>query len=478
MSLVSSLLLRSLRKHPSHACINALTYLDLHNLVIKKQEILASHKIQPHDRVVVMTDTKAPQQLAMMIAAWEAGAVVVPLADSQSKVVLPRIQADLVMEQNGRIFSPSQKRPRPLLPAVTTPKDPAVIMFTSGTTSEPRGVVLSHDNITSNLAMLDLRYQDYIQPTDRSFSVLPWHHCYGMVCELLFMMNRGAHVCVPTTHGLRPTRLMGEIRWNRPTLMFTVPKMLERIIHSGLPRFLCRPLLFGTQLRMMSVGGAYCSPRLLARAQQLLQIPVYQGYGLTETGPMVSLNSPEEYNPESVGKPLKGVELSVGKEGEIIVCSPSVMKGYFSHIDPSTNQVQVEVSESSPACFPTGDRGRIDEEGFVFIEGRLGTRFKLTNGKFIDPVVVESVIMENCPRLEQVVIIPEEDMRGSICLFYSSCDTSVEAILLRISHSLQAYEIPRRVYRMRSPLTVQSGLLSLKLEPRRPVIRKIWPSLV
>lgn len=474
---LSSLLLKSIIKNHTRPCINQFTYSNLWNRIQHHSQTLKTISIQPKDRIVIQTNIKTIDHVAMMIAAWDYRAVVASLSAEPHPSIIPKIKPTLTMDSFGSIHCHGQFIKKNVKTDFHCENDPCLILFTSGSTAIPKGVVLSHKNIVSNLQMIKTLYQDNICPEDRSFSILPWHHCYGLVCELLYMIKIGGHIVVPS-NSKNP---IPEIKWSRPTLLFTVPKMLERIKKSAwntnYTSKMLKYYLFGDQLRMMSVGGSYCSSELIEHFDERFQIPIYQGFGMTETSPMISLNSPNAQKIGSVGKPLTDVKIKIDYDEQILVRSPSLMLGYLDEIDDkNTIKTNLPVAEG---WFPTGDKGYMDSEGYLFIKGRIKHEYKLSNGKYVNPGYLESLLLSS-PSFDQVLVIPSDNMDYNVCLVYTklSVNQAIQEVDKICQGKIEKYEIPRKVFLLQAPFSVENGLLSIKLEPKRQEILKVWKNLI
>jgi long-chain acyl-CoA synthetase len=490
---LSMRLMVSMLEHAKRPCINQISYGQIQKLSDNYVNILTTLRVQPNDRIGILCSKKSPHQVAMMLAGWRKSAIIVPLPDDPHPGILPLVRPRVVLTPDFQITVPKdvhdlEKISAPSFTQTQTGDErPALILFTSGSTAAPKGVVLTHKNIISNLDMISTLYDPSdINCYDVSFSILPWYHCYGLVCELLFLMTRGARLCVP----YHPRNPMPEMKWIRPTVLFTVPKMLERLYKSEwnalLPASLLRHAVWGNRLRMMSVGGSHCPKHIVEFFQDQYSTPIYEGYGMTESSPMIALNGPQpkDYRIGSVGKPLKGVETRIDPiTKEIQVRSPSLMKGYLSSIDPLTRQIEthpLDLVEGS--WFPTGDKGYLDEQGFLYVMGRLKSEYKLSNGKYVNPEHIESCLLQSS-MIEQVLVMadPETNARN-ICLVVLKENAKPEdtgPLLKEIQHlcvrgSVLSYEIPSRVYVLQEPFSVENGLLSLKMEPRRKEIESRW----
>ncbi len=330
-------------------------------------------------------------------------------------------------------------RKEPVDPIDPEPKDTACLIYTSGTTGNPKGVILSHGNITSNINAVQNMLP--IGSEDRSLSFLPWAHSFGHTCELHVMISRGASIALAEAID----KIVANLAEVHPTLLFSVPRIFNRIydgvnkqmtekpamiqslFHAGIraatkkrkgesPSFgesLALPIAksiifgkivdkFGGRLKYAFSGGAALS-REVAEFIDALGITVYEGYGLTETSPIATANRPGAHRIGSVGKPIDDVKIVIdksqtsadAKDGEIVIYGPNVMQGYFNR--PEEN----EAVFTKDGGFRTGDLGYVDDDGFLYITGRLKELYKLQNGKYVAPAPLEervklSPFIANC----------------------------------------------------------------------------------
>ncbi|AKT39261.1 AMP-dependent synthetase/ligase [Chondromyces crocatus] len=313
------------------------------------------------------------------------------------------------------------------VPAIKpTPEDTACLIYTSGTTGNPKGVILTHGNICSNINAVHACFP--LNAEDRSLSFLPWAHSFGHTCELHAFLSLGASMAlaeavdkiVPNLAEVKPTVLVSVPRiFNRiydgvNKQMAAKPAVVRNLFHAGiriatkkrngealslgdkLNFALANKIVFskirqkfGGRLKYAVSGGAALS-REVAEFIDGLGIKVFEGYGLTETSPIISANRPDAHRIGSVGKLIDGVKVIIDKtesgdpkHGEIVVTGPNVMKGY--HNRPEENQAVFTTDK----CFRTGDLGYIDEEGFLYITGRIKEQYKLENGKYVAPAPLE-----------------------------------------------------------------------------------------
>jgi long-chain acyl-CoA synthetase len=312
----------------------------------------------------------------------------------------------------------------------------ATIVYTSGTTGRPKGVMLSHWNILFNCdSALDVVQ---ILPDDLLLSFLPLSHTFERTVGYYIPMMVGATVA----YARSIPQLGDDLQTVRPTLLISVPRIYERVynkVQAGLaekspiatwlfntavdigwarfehrqgragwkPSLLLWPLFdrlvagkimakLGGRMRMAASGGAPLPPQI-ARVFIGLGLPLIQGYGLTETSPILTANPVDDNDPSSVGIPLRGLELKIGENEELVARGPSIMLGYWDNPE-ATRQVI-----DSEGWFHTGDKAKI-ENNHVYITGRLKEIIVLANGEKVPPADMEMAISLD-PLFEQVLVI-------------------------------------------------------------------------
>lgn len=291
-----------------------------------------------------------------------------------------------------------------------------ILLFTSGTTSASKAVMLSHRNICINL--MSMCQMIDIKPSDTFLSVLPLHHTYECTCGFLCPIYRGATVAV--CEGLR--HIVKNLQESHATIILVVPLMVEmfykRIMKSAtsdpklakkfnmglkLSRAMCKIGIdrrrkifdkvhqnFGGQLRLIIAGGAAIDPAIL-QGMRDLGFGTLQGYGLTECAPILALNRDVQYKNESAGLPLPGIEVRIIDKdengiGEIIGRGPNVMIGYYENPEATAAAIDAD------GFFHTGDLGYLDADGFVIITGRKKNVIVTKNGKNIYPEEIEYLL--------------------------------------------------------------------------------------
>ncbi len=379
------------------------------------------------------------------------------------------------------------------------PDDLATIVYTSGTTGRPKGVMLTHRNIVSNVHAALKAIP--VHASDRFLSFLPLSHMFERTAGYYLSLQAGAQ----TVYARGISLLAEDIREQRPSVFISVPRIFERIhaalqaampagslkrrlfdkaVDIGWKRFnrnaawhenLLWPLLrmlvadklrgrFGGRLRLVVVGGAAFAPNL-ARVFIGLGLPILQGYGLTETAPVLAANRLGDNDPVSVGRALEGVELRCDKSGELLARGPNIMRGYWNN-----PQATAEVIDED-GWFHTGDLARI-RDGRVYITGRLKEIIVLSNGEKVPPTDAEQAILADSV-FEQVMLIGEGRAKLGL-LVVSSIENEAE-LCARANRQLHGFPGYARIYhiaRLSEPWTVENGLLTLTQKLKRKQIEQ------
>lgn len=288
--------------------------------------------------------------------------------------------------QRGRQALPKLREELDRRQAALTPDALATIMYTSGTTGDPKGVMLTHGNLVSN-ACACLEASPY-EPGSILLSWLPYSHIYARLAEHYESLVSGILVCLAES----ADTVVQNLAEVMPTHMCAVPRFYEKVlaaVASPDPAVTAKKLkmLFGPRMDWLSSGGAPLS-QPVAAAFQAAGLLLLQGYGLTESSPVISFNRKTCHKLGTVGKPIPGVEVKIAPDGEVLTRGPHVMKGYW-------NNPQATAAAIQDGWLHTGDLGSLDAEGFLTITGRKKEMMVLSNGKKVVPPNLEGLLAAN-----------------------------------------------------------------------------------
>ena len=344
------------------------------------------------------------------------------------------------LEKSGAELGSAKPELFSQLAAQAQPEDLATIIYTSGTTGEPKGVMLTHHNLVSNVLSSGKVFG--LRPDDVALSFLPLSHVFERTVLYIYM-SFGVQICY--ARGVET--VAEDIKEVRPTVVTAVPRLFERIystinkraaeappmkqkifhravevgrqvamlkdqgksvpLRLAMELKLLDKLVFtkwreavGGRIRFFVAGGAALSPEL-AYIFAGAGIMILQGYGLTETSPVVSFNRPTKNRIGTIGTEIPGVKVKVAEDGELLVQGDNVMQGYYKMPDESERCLQ---RYSDGVWFHTGDIGTIDAEGYIRITDRKKDLLKTSLGKYIAPQPIENMI-RTIPMVEQAIVI-------------------------------------------------------------------------
>jgi long-chain acyl-CoA synthetase len=281
--------------------------------------------------------------------------------------------------------------------AALGPSDLATIMYTSGTTGNPKGVMLTHGNLLSNAAAV--LEASPLGPDAILLSWLPYSHIYARTVDHYQVLLAGTVLCLAESGETVVQNL--EDAW--PTHLTAVPRFYEKVltsVASATPAETSRRLrdTFGPRIDWLSCGGAPL-PRPVAEAYHAAGLLLLQGYGLTESSPVITFNRKTHYKIESVGVPVPGVEVATAADGEILSRGPHIMAGYWNNPGATAEAIR-------DGWLYTGDLGRLDADGFLTITGRKKEILVLSNGKKVAPAYLEGLLLaDEC--IDQAVVCGE-----------------------------------------------------------------------
>jgi long-chain acyl-CoA synthetase len=419
--------------------------------------------------------------------------------------------------------------------ALAVTKDQLVtLIYTSGTTGNPKGVMLTHDNVHSNVMATNTSLQ--VDTHDTALSFLPLSHIFERSGDY-FMFANGVSIVYAESIDTVPLN-MSEVR---PTLMMSVPRLYEKIyarvlenaVASGglkkniffwakrvgervadekfagrapggllaLQASLADRLVFsklrarmGGRMRFFVSGGAPLSTEI-AKFFYSAGLPILEGYGLTETSPVITCNTLQNYRLGSVGRPIPGVEVSIAKDGEILTRGPHVMKGYYNN-----PQATREVIDDG-GWFATGDIGEL-QDGYLRITDRKKDIIVTAGGKNIAPQPIESklktnkyvsqaVMIGDKRKFPSVLIVPNWDQLDkwaasqgivwtaraellAMPTIHAKMEKEVQQTLTGVAH----YEMPKKVALLEHDFSIERGELTPKLSVKRRVIDKTYKELI
>lgn len=446
--------------------------------------------------------------------------VVMDAAETAHAVQMQRLMHDGPKEQDAQLNSAAR---------TIAPDDLATIIYTSGTTGTPKGAMLTHGNMASNIAFSLSGFT--VRSGEISISFLPLSHVTARHVDLA-MLSRGVTLAYVSSLDQLPQALL-EVR---PTIFVGVPRVYEKvhgqvdikakgfpkkwiyrwalsvgrahrdeILADRTPRSLawrvCNRLVYskvraglGGRSEVFISGGAPLG-RELAEWYADIGIRIDEGYGLTETSPVIAVNSPQAHKLGTVGKILPNIEVRTAEDGEILVRGPSVFKGYW-------HQPQETKAALLDGWFKTGDIGKLDADGFLSITDRKKDLIKTSGGKFIAPqplenslkhnaLIAEAVIMGDKRKFPAVLVAPYfpvlEDWARANQVTFSSREDLVahakvkalyEGIVGDVNRNLARYEQLKKVILVAEEFSTENGALTASMKLRRRVVEERYRSRI
>lgn len=409
-----------------------------------------------------------------------------------------------------------------------SPDDLATLIYTSGTTGEPRGVMLSHGNIASNVAAAMTAFE--LTSADECLSFLPLCHIFERMAGYYCMLAAGAVI----NYATNVDSVAAELVEVRPTVLMSVPRLyekihdrvVERVQQSGAvsqrlfawargvgdrrvaAQLAARPLSVvdasawrvadtlvfaklrqrtGGRIRFCVSGGAPLNPDI-CRFFLAAGITLLEGYGLTETSPVIAVNTMSCLRPGTVGPPLPGVGVRIAADGEILARGPGIMRGYWNRADATADAVDAD------GWFHTGDIGAIDEDGYLRITDRKKDLIKTSGGKYIAPQPIEAALRQNRfiasavmlgdgRRFPIMLLVPDFDVLRAWMtgkgMAYTDADTAVEVLAVREKierearkslRDLAQFEAPKKFLILSHDFSIESGELTPTLKVKRRIV--------
>ena len=416
------------------------------------------------------------------------------------------------------------------------PDDVATLIYTSGTTGDPKGVMLTHGNLTSNvvagLSVLGLA------SSDECLSFLPLSHVFERMAGHYVMVHAGVII----NYASSVDTVAAELLEVRPTVVLSVPRLFEKIYakvlegalsgsfikrsifhwarrtgeeyvdltmaHKTIPggltfgKRLAHALVFsklhartGGRLRFFVSGGAPLLPEI-AKFFHAAGLPILEGYGLTETSPVIAVNTFDHWKIGTVGRPVPGVEVKIAGDGEILTRGPHVMKGYYNKPEATAEMIDAD------GWFHTGDIGELDFEGFLRITDRKKDIIVTAGGKNIAPQPIEglaktskfvtnAVMIGDKRKFPLMLVVPNFDSLEAwarykqipfadrtALLKLPEARGKMEREVLKVLRDLAHFEVPKKFVLIDREFTIESGELTPKLSVKRKVVEKNYAALI
>ncbi|HEV7397457.1 MAG TPA: long-chain fatty acid--CoA ligase [Pyrinomonadaceae bacterium] len=439
------------------------------------------------------------------------------------------------LEQRGEELLKAQPKLVDELSHANSPDELATIIYTSGTTGEPKGVMLTHSNIVSNVIDSAGRFSFGVE--DTALSVLPLSHVFERTAMYMYLYHG-----MTVFFGESLDKIGLNLREVCPTIFVAVPRIFEKIFgrvkekaaeggklnlsllkwsnaigtevaklmvkHEEIPPVLAlkhqlaSKLIFekwcaamGGRIRLLISGGA-ALPEDLAYSYIGAGLPIVQGYGLTETSPVITGGLPDDNRIGTVGKPIANVEVRIAADGEIEVRGPNIMRGYYNKPE-ETAAVFTE-----DGWFKTGDIGKLDEDGFLSITDRKKELFKTSGGKYISPQPIEQlikgsrfvnqvVLVGNGRKFPAALIVPNwESIESYVQLKGIDCHSRAELCrhariidlferqIASLTPNLAQYEKVKKVALLEHELTIEGGEMTPTLKVKRRVVDQKYRDII
>ncbi|MFI8280470.1 long-chain fatty acid--CoA ligase [Streptomyces sp. NPDC085929] len=473
MTNLAAFLVNSAAARRDHVAVRhddtTLTYAELDDASARFAAVLQGRGVRPGDRVA-MTMPNVPLFPVVYYGVLRAGGVVVPM----NPLLKAREVAYVLRDSGARVAVASPLFAQEVASAaaelgteclVTEPSafdalltaaeplsglvdrqdgDPALILYTSGTTGTPKGAELTHGNLVSNTATTAETLIE-VGPDDILFGGLPLFHAFGQTCALNASVAAGATLTLLPRFD--PQRALEVMHRDRVTVFLGVPTMYSALLHAALPDG-----FDASRLRLAVSGGAALPVEVLQGFERRFDAMVLEGYGLSETSPVASFNHPDRPRKAgSIGVPIRGVEMRLvtedgseagpGEVGEIAIRGENVMNGYVNRPKETAEAVR-------DGWFHTGDLARVDEEGFYFIVDRKKDLI-IRGGYNVYPREVEEILYEHPAVAEAAVVGVPHEVHGeevaAVIALREGADATAEEIRAYVKERVAAYKYPRIV---------------------------------
>ncbi|MBS3071754.1 long-chain fatty acid--CoA ligase [Candidatus Pacearchaeota archaeon] len=473
----------------------AVNYKEFFNITDNLALYLSNVGVKKGDRIGIYMKN-SPHWLAIDLACLKIGAVSVPIGttvsednvkfiirDANLKILFKDTNRKDNLFNNEKIIDVDRKIQDSFLELLknlsdkkslffkTRDSNEATVCYTSGSTGRPKGAILTHGNIIHNIENQPLHFDS----TDTSLSFLPLSHMFERTCGVYFAIYNDVTICFAESID----KVMENVQEFKPTYFLTVPRLLEKIYNKANEKAVTRLLVsiglgkivgkkirakLGGRIRFIASGGAPLSKNILEFFKKI-GIIIYQGYGLTETSPLISVNYEGNNVLGSVGKPLKGVEVKLSEENTLMIRSPGLMKEYTKK-----GEMQKRMKEG---WFDTGDLAEVNSESYIFIKGRIDDLIVMSNGKKVYPDFIEKEIENN--GIDTAFVYGNG--KNYLCTLIYGLNLNKEQIQLiidKVNKKLSSFEAVKKFYIIPKAFSIEEGTLTPTLKKQRKKIIEIY----
>ena len=442
-----------LKDHKKTALIHQGREISYADVIAASGDYAALYDLEPGGRAALFSENR-PEWVYSFFSVWHHGGINVPIdhlsaadevafilhdcrpavvfCSAGTRPVLAEALSDLDPQYQPRIIdfeeAGAPPRARPLPEAPRGRHDTAVVIYTSGTTGSPKGVMLSYDNLLSNIEAVSDTVPIYTRGL-RVLAILPFHHSFPLMGTILAPFYAGATVAL--LERISSVDILKALADCRITMILGVPR-LYKLLHKGLvdkinaslvaraflwvgrtvrSRALSRLLFarvhkaFGGHIEYLISGGAKLD-EIVGRDLTAMGFEILEGYGMTESSPMITFTRPGKVRIGSAGQAVPGVEIRV-VDGQITARGRNIMQGYW-------NKPEETAAILKDGWLQTGDQGHVDEDGRLFVTGRFKEIIVLSNGKNINPEEIENRIVRLSPLIKEVGVYHHQEKLGAV----------------------------------------------------------------
>ena len=513
------------------------SYVEIKKKISKIASFLLKKQVNKNNRVLLISENR-PEWFIFDMAIMSIGAVTVPCFstnnENDNNFIIKDCKPKIIVLENSSLFKKNQKTFKPYKKKIVLIDKPSkdfltfediikeeddfnfdtnikgsdlsTIIYTSGTSGYPKGVMLSHSTIIHNCFAAYELLKDFNFSNERFFSFLPLSHSYERMAGLYFPLSIGAEIYYCES--------LDKINKNfleiKPTIMTAVPRLYENIykkifrkiqnsnflikfcflkfsllhrtkklntrdiIFRSLMAFLLKKKIrkiFGGKLKTFVSGGAALSPEI-GQFFINLGVNILQGYGQTESGPLISCNDLKTNDVSTVGKPVKDVKVKISRDNEILVKGPNVMMGYWNNYELTKKTLRNK-------WLHTGDLGLIDDLGRLKIIGRKKDLIVTSGGENISPTKIENLLTENLDINQAVVFGDNRSYIVAILTLEKKIkNDAISRIVDRTNKKLNIPEKIRKYAIIKNPFTYENGLLTNTLKIKRQAVLKRYKKII